>query len=171
MSAIMDKPTPCVDLWQLGGREKKVNLDKEGEFKTRCVMMCEDILCRIGSVITQLFNPAIKKIYDTELFIGKSFESGIYIEFSNKYLTGGSFALDPDWKGFDNNVTEQMLVVALGVLRSVFPGGKRIDNLFLYICSSLVFKFIVLDKGLVFRLSKGLPSGHPLTSIIGSLVN
>jgi hypothetical protein len=92
----MNNLTACVDLWQLGGREKKVNLDKEGPFKTRCVMMCEDIMCRICSVITQLFNPAIKRLYDTELFITKSFESGIYINFSNKYLNDGSFVLDPD---------------------------------------------------------------------------
>jgi hypothetical protein len=68
-------------------------------------------------------------------------------------------------------VTEEMLVTALGVLRSLFPNSKKVDNLFLRICSSLVFKFIILHKGIVFRLSKGLPSGHPLTSIIGSIVN
>lgn len=60
----------------------------------------------------------------------------------------------------------------MGIIRSAFPHkSKFVDRLFLFITSSVVFKFVVIPGGLVYRFSKGLPSGHPLTSILGSIVN
>jgi len=77
----------------------------------------------------------------------------------------------PDWSSFDNHVYEELIVMAVAMLRSCYPDDERHDNYFLYMCSSLVFKNVVFEPGVVMRLDKGIPSGHPWTSIVDTLIN
>jgi hypothetical protein len=63
------------------------------------------------------------------------------------------------------------MVVAFAIIRQCVPLNRAMDNLIYYICSSVIDKFILIDPGLLFKLTKGLPSGHPFTSIINTVCN
>jgi hypothetical protein len=77
-----------------------------------------------------------------------------------------------DWSGFDSRVRENMLVAAFGVLRTCFRGDDQwLDNLFLRFLSHTLVKQVVVPGGYYYTLTKGIPSGSPFTSLIGSIVN
>jgi len=61
--------------------------------------------------------------------------------------------------------------VACGILEQCYHNSAETRNYFHYIVSSIVDKHIVVDPGVVYKLMKGLPSGHPFTSLVNTIAN
>lgn len=161
-----------LELWTFGSRPKLADLSENGKpIRTRPIAMCDDILTRICSVISQPLTEAIIRSPLCELFIGRGLGYD-EVKWLNNYLkTPGTLIASPDWSQYDNHIYEEVLVVAFSIIRQCLPKGKQMDDLLYYICASVVDKFIVLDPGLIFKLMKGLPSGHPFTSLVNTISN
>lgn len=77
---------------------------------------------------------------------------------------------DLDYSGHDNNCSEDLLVVSFAFLRLCFPKSIKIDRLFYYCMSSLIFKRVVLPgSNLVYKLCRGVSTGHAFTSLITTM--
>lgn len=63
------------------------------------------------------------------------------------------------------------MVVACAILEQLFTQSQAAKNYFYYIASSVIDKHVIVDPGVIYKLMKGLPSGHPFTSLINTLCN
>jgi hypothetical protein len=157
----------------LGGREKRVDLSKNKEIRTRIVMMMEDIPTLIGQSIVLPLTKAFQRLNDGFCWIGRSMEQQNYTILSEE--THGdlvnTISFNGDFSNHDAHVSETQLIVAFGILRLIFPKHWRfMDKLFFYCASGLIYKHIVLPESrLIYRISKGIATGHPFTSLINTL--
>jgi hypothetical protein len=173
-TCIVNKLIPDTSLWVVGGREKRLDLEGDViERRTRMVLMNEDIPKIIGNAVLQPFTEALKQMPRSAIMIGQTMGSfgfdDILKKIEDKFNMG---VIDADWSQFDNTIYEELIVMAFGIIRACFPEGEHIDNYFMWQCGNMIFKHIVLPESkLVYKFSKGLPSGHPYTSLIGSIIN
>ncbi|GFM95156.1 RNA-dependent RNA polymerase [viral metagenome] len=158
-----------MSFWSCGGREKPVKLTS-GEFRTRLICMPEDPSMRVASTLSTPITEGLREVADGGLFICRTFESGRY-KFFRTLFEGHKLVCDSDWSKFDNYVYEELMVTAMGICRSCFPEDEYIDNLFIFSLSNIIFKNIVLPDGNIFQINKGLPSGSPFTSLLGTVMN
>jgi len=63
------------------------------------------------------------------------------------------------------------MVLACALLEQVFEESEVSRNYFYYIASSVVDKHIIMEPGVLYKIMKGLPSGHPFTSLVNTLCN
>lgn len=162
-------------LYSVGGREKKIIIPYKTPYKqikTRVTLNQEDIPTIIGQSVVVLINESLQKISEGFNWGGRINGRGRYLDLiSNlKCKDGYTTNFNTDFSGHDNSVTERQMVVGMSLLRCCFPICDKIDRIFYYILSSLVFKRIVLpESNLVYELSKGLPTGHSFTSILTTI--
>ena len=173
ITSITSRPTCNLSFYGIKGRNKMCDLSKSGSFTTRLIMTPEDTIKRILNIVANRLTRAISKMPDTEIWLAKKNSDGNLPTFLKSKLrpTYESKYVCADFSKFDMNVREELIVVSFGVLRSMLPKGKSIDHFFLFACSSIVIKFICLPEGYCYRLTKGLASGNPFTSLIGRIVN
>jgi hypothetical protein len=173
---IVKKLRPDVSLWAVGGKAKRIDLSPEQDKfqRTRVILQSEDSLKLIGLMLLQPFTDRFKRLPPGALMIGHSIEDGKYLDFQNYFINDDENlgCIDCDWSQFDNHVYEELIVSAFGVIRACFPIGVEYDNYFLYQAGSMIFKHIVMPGSkLIYRIDKGLPTGHPYTSMVGSIIN
>lgn len=168
---ILKKRVHALELWVFGSRPKLADLSERKLLRTRPIAMCDDILSRICSIISQPLTEAIIRSPITELFIGRGLGHKEVQWLNNKFSVPGTLTISPDWSQYDNHLYEEVMVVALAIIRQCLPKGDAMNNLMYYITSSIIDKFVVLDPGLIFKLMKGLPSGHPFTSLVNTISN
>lgn len=164
--------THALELWKFGARPKLVDLNEDNKIlRTRPIAMCDDVLNKVCSTVSQPITESLIRSPISELFIGRSlgYDEVRWIE--NHIRKDDCLCASPDWSQFDNHVYEELIVMAFSIVRHMLPAGWHMNNLIYYICSSVVDKFVTIDPGLVFKLMKGLPSGHPFTSLIGTIIN
>lgn len=173
---IMNRKEFTVDksLTSIGGREKriKIKLDENKKYKTRAINNPEDIPTLISQSVAKPINETLQKIND-------GFNYGGRINGSRNFLTylkdmecdTDMININPDISEHDGSVKEENVVTAMALLRCCYPECEKIDRLFIYIVSSAIYKRLVLpESGLVYEVSKGLATGHGLTSILTTLV-
>jgi len=164
--------THALELWRFGSRPKVVDLSETGKtLRSRPIAMCDDVISKLCSVVSQPLTEALVRSPYSELFVGRAlgYDEVRYIE--KKIYSPHHICASPDWSQYDNHIYEELIVVACAILRQCVPSGFGMTNLFYYICSTIVDKFVVLDPGLVFKIMKGLPSGHPFTSLVNTIIN
>lgn len=162
-------PIKWTGLYELSGRGKDINLDKgDGSpALTRIIMIPEFPLNLIASMFSQTIGQFLKYDKQNILFIGKD------ISKNGKHLIDSKFpfCFNNDWSAFDSSITPDLILAAIGIIRSCFPDDREVDRVFYFLASSLIHKYVVLPKGGVWNIKKGLPSGHPLTSLIETICN
>jgi hypothetical protein len=170
---IIDDFIPDNSLWAVAGREKRIDLSTNKDVRTRLVLMCEDLVKLIGNCALQPFTKRLSSLRSGAIMIGRSMEDRKFYKFIDEISESKYFGVvDGDWSQFDNHCYEELIVTAFGIIRSCYPEGKFYDNYFLWNCCSMIFKNIVLPESkLIYKISKGIASGHPYTSVIGSLIN
>jgi hypothetical protein len=169
---ITEGRTHALELWKFGSRPKLVGLDEDNKtLRARPIAMCDDVLNKVCSTVSQPITESLIRSPLSELFIGRrlGYDEVRWIE--SHIQRDDCLCASPDWSQFDNHVYEELIVTAFSLIRQMLPGGWKMNNLIYYICSSVVDKFVVVDPGLVFKIMKGLPSGHPFTTLIGTVIN
>jgi hypothetical protein len=173
---ICKSPCQVVDMsyFGIGGREKRLE-PKESykKVRTRLILMAEDIPILIGQCVAVPLTKAFQRLNDGFCWIGRSLEEQNFLKVYED-VNGNckdTITFNADFSAHDNYVDEGQIVVAMSYLRLCFPKQWNFMNKIFYYClSSLVFKHIVLPGSkMVFRLSKGLPSGHAFTSLINTM--
>jgi hypothetical protein len=103
--------------------------------------------------------------------MGRVLNNQEYTFLIKKLDISGVLHASPDWSQYDNHIYEELMVVACGVLEQCYNESEYYSNYIRFLLDSLIDKHVVLDSGHIYKLSKGLPSGHPLTSLINSVIN
>lgn len=171
---IMKSPRQILDtsLITVGGREKRVkfNSDEKGKkVRTRVTCMMEDVPTLIGQSLSNPITNCIPEIRDHFCQLAKVYGQGNMLRYRDMMQPRHwkDVVCDLDYSGHDNNVNENQIVVAFAFLRLCFPKSKEIDRLFYYCMSSLINKRVVLPgSNMVYRLCRGVSSGHAFTSLI-----
>lgn len=173
---IMESSEQVLDtsLLYVGGREKRVKV-KYGEVKnckTRIVLGQEDIPTLISTSLSKSLNEAFQ-IMDRGFNFGGRVNGRLnFRDLIDDLKIDDRFDINfnVDFSGHDNNVSEEAIVAAYSLLRLCFPVSTKIDRIFYYVMSGMIFKRIVLpDSKLIYQISKGIATGHGLTNIINTL--
>jgi len=170
--AILDqKPLKNYYLWEILGKQKDNKVIDGEEVASRIIMNTEEPMVLLLSLFSQRLSILIQNDKNNRIFIGKTQTSYIANVLEQK-RKDYDFTVESDWTQFDSNITREDMMVAGSILLSNLDmkEGKARRCLYLII-SSLITKYIVMSPGIVMRCDKGLPSGHPFTSLITSVVN
>jgi hypothetical protein len=103
-----------------------------------------------------------------EIGVGSSFYQNGWKRYRkrfSKYLN----CMFADFSRYDQNIIEELMVIAFGCARACYPKSEEIDNTFLYMMSGFIHKQVAIPGRFVYMISKGLPSGSPFTSLINSI--
>lgn len=164
-----------LSLITVGGREKRVECN--GSFKylrTRIVLMYEDIPVLLGQTVAVPLTKAFQRLNEGYNFIGRSLEQRNYVNIVEELSMDPhtTIVFNADFSNHDAWVDEYQLVCSFGVLRLCFPvQWKFMDKLFYYFLSSMVFKHIVVPGSkFIYRITKGIATGHPFTSLVNTTV-
>lgn len=162
----------CVSFWRFGVRPKIVDLGKEGELKARPIALCDSVLNFIAGVVAQTITFRMMRAEHNEIFLGKSLNRDDIRWIAKGVGRCGNYLYySPDWNNFDASIYEELIVFSGLMLKQCFNGGHSATNLFHYLITSVIDKYVLLDPGVIFKFMKGLPSGHPFTSLMGTLIN
>lgn len=156
-------------------RPRHRDFDDDVELKGRLGLMPEYIPKMIGSSVANPIMEGIVEINkttpDNEIKLGLDFMHRNHHFFTYKNLDAFYF-VEADFTRFDQHIMPEFMLVALAILRCCYNASdRRIDRLFHYIASGFVYKNVLIPGRFVYRLIKGLPSGSPFTSLVGTLVS
>jgi hypothetical protein len=163
-------------LWKLLGREKDIKLttfkndNVDVDCGSRAIMSTEDPMCTLLMWFAQ------------KVQVGLSNETNKTFNVSGEYNIGKAtkiyehernydFKLEADWTFYDSNVNSEMIKAASMLLLSGLPKDKLHDRIRYTITKSILTKYLVLPPGIVVELNRGVPSGHPFTTLINCTVN
>lgn len=166
---------PDLSLWSIGGRARRQNLtDFSVKPESRIILMPEHPNSMISSVIGQLFALNQKKMIQAdpslESFMGHDTNNLGWKRIAN-FEDKGNWVVELDWSRFDTTIPEPILVASFCLLRSCFPTSRFIDKLFIFVMSGFIYKNVAIKQRFIYKICQGIPSGSPLTSIIGTISN
>lgn len=158
-------------LWTLGGRSKDIKLTKEESVVgTRAIWIPEEPLVLLSLIVVQPFTKLLQEIDQNCIFVGKNFnfqENQWFMRLGRFY----QWNLRSDWKLFDAHVDGEMMLAAMNLIRKCYPDDRFHTRFFSFLTDTLINKNLVIPPGFVYKISKGMPSGHPLVTLVNSLVN
>lgn len=158
-------------LWTLGGRSKDIKLSKEETaVGTRAIWIPEEPLVLLSLIVVQPFTKLLQDIDQNCIFVGKNFNfsENQWFRRLDKFY---EWNLRSDWKLFDAHVDSEMMLAAMNLIRKCYPDDRFHTRYFSFLTDTLVNKNLVIPPGFVYKISKGMPSGHPLVTLVNSLVN
>uniref|UniRef100_A0A2V0RB80 RdRp n=1 Tax=viral metagenome TaxID=1070528 RepID=A0A2V0RB80_9ZZZZ len=162
-------------LWSLGGRARRQKINEDAPLRGRIVAMPDGVPKIIGLTIASLIYAGLKVLNYGNPFnecqICRTDFHGNFYSHTDRFESGGVRTIEADASKFDASTCEETMVVAFGILRSCFPDSDFIDHVFLYIMSGTITKNLVIPGRFIYRLTKGVPTGSPFTSILDTLVN
>lgn len=167
---IKKHPFKNFSLWETLSREKDVKLVEGDEIATRLVVSMEEAPMLVCSLYSQKLLKGFQNIIDSPIFCGKAINCDNTKTIA-KLRDRRQVNFASDWSNFDLYVSKDIILAAFAILRTTLPDGKFFDRLHYYIYKTMQEKFIVVNPGYVYKISKGFMSGHPLTSLMGSLIN
>lgn len=173
---IVTSKSPLCDnsLWSVGGRARKQDMTKGKPPESRIVLMPETPNSILAGVIAQPVLRQLKKVVasnpEAECFMGQDISLGGWSRIKN-FVKPGTPTLELDWSKFDSSVIENVLVAAFCILRTCFPESRKVDKLFLFVMSSTIYKNIAIKQRFIYKITRGIPSGSPLTSLLVTLCN
>lgn len=173
---VREKFIPDCSLWTVGGRERLHTPDEDGncEIKSRAVLSPEMVVSQICQIFARPITDQLSLINEEDfnypLHLGSDMFQGKFMKLVEKCKTFKN-TICTDWSRYDQSIKRGQIVLAFAICRSAFPKSRYVDNLFLFMLSSFIIKRVVGDGGIVYKITKGVATGHPFTSIINTLVN
>jgi hypothetical protein len=174
-SIVSKRFTVDTSIWKIGGRDRVCEPDSQGNgvLRSRAVLSPEFCV----SQIAQLFGRKVTKSYQriqSQIFyknqLGSNLLNGRWETF-RKHFNGSKYVISCDWSKFDQGINESEIVLAFAEIRSYFPINDAIDKIFLFMISGFIHTHILGDGGIIYRKSKGNPTGHAFTGIVNTIVN
>lgn len=157
-------------LYAVGGREKRNQIDITKKPESRLVLMPELTTTLIGQLYAQPITKCLIENSAGSIYLGQSYYNNgserICSQFQNFFTV-----CETDWSHFDSDVTETEIVLAFGILRSFYPRSEVTDKVFIFLLSGFLSKNVVTPDGFIYKITKGIPSGSPFTSLVGTIVN
>lgn len=158
----------------VGGREKRVMASESYKIlKTRVVIMMEDLPTLLGQSVAVPVTRAFQRLNEGFSFVGRSLEERNYVSVSKELECDciNDICFSADFSSHDNYVSRNQIIFAFSILRLVFPSKwKFMDKLFLFNCSSMINKNIIVPKSnFVYKVTKGIATGHPFTSLVNTI--
>lgn len=89
----------------------------------------------------------------------------------NSYKDDYDYYLEADWTFFDSNADGEFIKAAGLILLENLPKDKLHKRIKYTIVKSILTKYIALPPGIVVELNRGVPSGHPFTTLINCTLN
>jgi hypothetical protein len=162
-------------LYNLGGREKRVksNFNTRKDLTTRTIFMQEDVPTLIGQSVCKYLQHAFQTIGKGHNYGGRINGRQNFKIFRDDMQCSSYHEVNCnfDFSQHDNRTTELKSICGIAILRLCFPEDEKYDRLFYYLASSSIFKRVVLpESNLIYEISKGLASGHGLTSILTTII-
>jgi len=159
-------------LWTLGGRSKDIKLTEEytEEIGTRAVWIPEEPLVLLSLVVVQPFTLLLTRLTRHCLFVGKNFsikENQWFSRLASIY----PFSMRCDWKLFDAHVDKELILAAMSIIRSCYPQDRFHTRYFSFLTDTIIDKKLVVPPGFIYKITKGMPSGHPLVTLVNTLIN
>lgn len=82
------------------------------------------------------------------------------------------YFVDADWSQFDGNIAVEILKIAMSILFSEYASiDKESMRVSFFMISSVVEKFLIINPGIVCKIFKGNPSGHPMVTLVNCFSN
>lgn len=158
-------------LFEVGGRDKIVD---ELSDPTRLVLMDDLIPTIIGTMVARPVINMFMASKTSPIYMGSSWSKTGYERFLRDI--DAETTVENDWSHFDTTVPEIVIRYSFGILQSLFHARtsrehNEISNVFRYLYVNFTYSLIVTPGGYVYRKTRGIPSGSPFTSLIGSLAN
>lgn len=160
---------PIVCPYAVGGRDKPGDVTPYEKPKARLIMMADLVETQVSQTLSLPVASQLEREINP-VFMGQSFYRGRYAEFYD-YFRDCRFTFAADMRAFDTTLPEYVLLAATSIIRACYPASERTDNLVLSVFSGLAHSYIVAAGGHLYRKTRGIPSGHPWTSLVGSLSN
>jgi len=163
-----------LSVWAVGGRARRQDMSKGKAPESRIVLMPEGPRSIISGVLATPLYKEFKRVVlcdpSKECFMGHDTTLGGWGRIRD-FTAPGNQVLELDWNKFDSTVLEPVMVAAFCLLRSCFPVSSKIDKIFLYVMSGFIYKNVAIKQRFIYRITQGLPSGDPLTSIMVTVCN
>lgn len=161
--------------WLVGGRNRRQKLHVNKILRSRSLLVPEGPVKVFGLVYAQRVYDAFANInwqkFESEIRLGNNDFHGNFLKYDEYMRDPNAVFVESDISCHDGNTTESAMVIAWGILRSMFPKSHMIDQHFFYFMSGFIFKNVATPGRFIYRVLKGIPTGSPFTSIIVSLVN
>lgn len=172
LTKIKEQKYPSKDIWKFTVKPKANRLTMAlKELKARPIALCDDVLVRIAGYIAQDITDKLSFCPRSEIFLGRSLDGADFVFIEELLVAPGRKYACPDFSQYDNYNYEELMVSACGILEQLYIKKLSCLNYFFYIASSVVDKHIIVEPGVLYKIMKGLPSGHPFTSLINTLCN
>jgi hypothetical protein len=133
------------------------------------IMMCDLIETLCGQTLSLPVATQIENII-APVFLGQSFYRGRYSTFKNWFNDCG-WCMAADMRAYDSTVPEYIILCGLAIMRACYADEPGTDSLCLSLFSGFVHSYFITVGGHLYRKGRGIPSGHPWTSLMGSICN
>lgn len=157
-------------LFEIGGREKVVQVGKP----SRMILMDDLVPTIIGTMIARPILDMFMASKTSPIYVGSSWTKCGFWRFLDDI--NHDVTVENDWSKYDFSVPEIVLRQAFAVIESCYYSktpdeARALRNIMDYLYGHFVNSLIVCPGGFVYRKRRGIPSGSPFTSLIGSIAN
>jgi hypothetical protein len=167
--------TVDTSLKTIGSREREVKTKNWYEpTRSRAIIQEESPISQLKQIyfrpITNYFKKKNEK-WEHKIGVGGLLTGlqGQYF-YDRFYGHKNTFQVTMDGSRHDQNVCKELLLGAFSILRACFPKGGDVDRHFFFFASGHIYKRILLNDGLVYRIEGGIQTGDPATSLINTFV-
>jgi hypothetical protein len=160
------------DVWRGSGRfhpytaGRRVQRGKSGP-KTRLVWMASLVTTLVGSRFSKPVFKGLERKRPFSFSLRGVEKAALVEEFKSRF----KFVYSIDVSGFDASMSARIIDDAFGIARTHLDLDEGEELVWDRFKSDFIHSRLITPKGDVYQVHRGIPSGNPFTSIIGSLCN